>query len=180
VISATATGFDSFGTTLPLTVGNHGKADIAVNHVAVINADILLYGFRIGKVGVMADASFVDRVDHTCGLNVSPFGGRTACQIFHLGTTFAPDITLEDIVIVGDDQGRTIFHRIAEGPAELIILAQVIENRRSGWFANDAEPSVTFVNLITREVQHVGIEFDQIIGDGFIREAVIVLAGERA
>ncbi len=81
-------------------------------------------------------------------------------------------------MVVRDAQRRPVAHRLAERPAELVVLAQVVEDRRSGRVADQPVAAVVLVKLVAGEEEQVGIELKDVVGDRRVGERVVVLAGE--
>ena len=179
VIGAAAAGVDLFRAALPLPVGDNGEADAAVDHVAVVDADILQARRRIERVRMVGDVRLVDHVDHSCRFAVAPLGRRPFVDALHRGAPFAPDVSLKDVVIVGQAERGPIAHDFSERPTELIELTQVVQNRRLGRIANDAEAAVVFVDLVAGEEHQIGIELRDVVRDGLIGKRIVVLAGQR-
>ena len=86
----------------------------------------------------------VDHVDHAWRLLVASFG-LTRCFGVPGLPSFAPDIAVEDVVVIRHTDGGAIAHGFAEGPAMHVELAKVIENSGSFLVADDAKATVVLV-----------------------------------
>ena len=118
-------------------------------------------------------------VDHAGRLDVAALRGRIAVARVHFFAAFAPDVALENVVIVGQAESRPVAHDFAEGPAMLVELAKVVQDRGSGRFADHAKAAVVLINLVAGKEDEVGVEFEQVLRHGRVRKSVIVLAGQR-
>jgi len=50
-------------------------------------------------------------------------------------------------MVVGDADSWSVLQRVSEGPAKLIELSQIVEDRRPGRIADDAVSAVIFVKF---------------------------------
>ena len=62
----------------------------------------------------MAAVGFVDDVHHSGRFDVSAIDGRSTILVFHRCTSFAPDVSLENIVVIGKANRWRVLHRLAE------------------------------------------------------------------
>ena len=61
-------------------------------------------------------------------------------------------------MIVRNDDTRAIAKEVAPGPAELPVLAEIVEHRFFGRFvARDAEAAVDLIDLVAGEKEDVGV-----------------------
>ena len=81
-------------------------------------------------------------------------------------------------MVVRNAERRPVAHRLPERPAELVVLAQVVEDRRSGRLADQAVAAVVLVELVPGEEEQVGIPRQDVIGDRGVGKRVVVLARE--
>ena len=119
----------------------------------------------------------MDHVDHPRRRPVPAQRGGAPAGLHRLAA-LAPDVALEHVVVVGDAQRRPVAHRLAERPAELVVLAQVVQDRRPGRVADQPIAAMVLVELVAGEEDQVGIERQNVLRDRRVRERVVVLAGE--
>ncbi len=162
---------------LELAVGEDREAHAPVNHVAVVDADVLVHGRRVEGVRVMGGVRAVNHVDHPRRLPVAAERRRAPSGVHRLAT-LAPDVALEHVVVVRDAERRPVPHRLAKRPAEHVVLAQVVEDRGPGRLPDQAVAAVALVELVAGEEEQVRIPRQNVVGDRSVREGVVVLAGE--
>ena len=144
---------DVLRATLELPVTDDGKANAAVHHVAVVNANVLLDRSSVVVIRMMADGRFVNRVYHPSRLAVAAKAGSALVFDLHRRAALAPVVALENIVVVGQADGWRVFHRMPESPAVHVILSQVVQDRSVGRIANQAKPAMVLVELIAGKIE---------------------------
>ena len=96
----------------------------------------------------MRDIGFVHGIHHARRFDVATFGGSTAVTDVHFLAALAPDVALENVMIIRQTKRWRIAHHFAESPAVLIKFAQVIEDRQLSRFTDETEAAVVLINLI--------------------------------
>src|SRR5687768_14156901 len=112
MVGAPAAGLDPVRPALPLAVRDDGEAYAAIDHVTVVDADVLLAGGRIERIRMVRHVGLVYRVDHPRRLDVAALGRGAAVASVHLLATFAPDVPLNHIMIVRQANGWPIAHHL--------------------------------------------------------------------
>ena len=181
MIGSRTSGLYALGSALPLAIGEDRETHATIDHDSVVDADVLFARRRVKRVRVVRDVGPMHGVHHAGRLDVAALRGGAGISggDRHLGAALAPDVALENVVIVREADRGGMAHHVPKRPTELIKFSQVIENRGCRRLADDTEAAVALVNLVAGKEYQIGLQFCDVAGDGFIGESVVVLAGHR-
>jgi hypothetical protein len=173
--AAAVVGKDGGGAGFEVAVREDGEADAAVVHGGVEDVDAAVHGSGIVGVGEVVGVSAHDGVDEV-GMHAEAAIGETTDECF--AAVLAPDVALEDVVVVGDDDRGAVAHEVAEGPAEEPEFAEVVENGLVDGLANEAVAGHPFVDLVAGEEEEIGVLGGDVAHERVVGEEVVLVAGE--
>ena len=167
---------------LELAVLDDGEARAAVAQLGEVDLDAALARRLVGCIRQVAGLGTLHRVDPVDLHQESAFLKTSAVRRSRQGATpLAPNIALKDVVIVGDDDARAILQDRAPSPAELPVLAQVIEHCLFGRFpARNAESPVDLIDLIAGEINNARLLQRDDAHHSMLRKNFAVIARENA
>ena len=73
VVAAARAGFDFFGAAFKLPISQDRKANTAVHHVTVVDANTLAGGSRIEIIRMVCTIRDMDRIHHSSWFTIAPF-----------------------------------------------------------------------------------------------------------
>ena len=167
---------------LELAILDDRKARAAIAQLCEVHLDPARAGCRVDRIGQVAGLGALHRIDpvnlHQESASLKTGAVRRPGQ----GTpALSPNIALEDIVVVGNDDAGAILQDRAPRPPELPVLAQVVEHRLLARLAaGDTEPAIALVDLVTGEERNVGILDCDVADHATLRKDLPVIAGEHA